>query len=289
MLATDPMIADAGRVVLGIGGLAVRRAAAGILVTHALGSCVGIAVYDPTARIGGMVHAQLPLSNLNPDRARQSPSLFVDLGMQMLFQAMSDLGSERRHCRVTVAGGACISTGASDLFEIGKRNLMIARKMLWQLGIAIAEPGHTMPAPRAEPASAARDDPALGVYARRCALCHGTTLAHPPNFLHGDPAQVETRIDHCAERMYARLDQANRPEAEQPVAPMPPPAMVGTAPAGWLTSPDFTALREDLAARITRQGGDPHAVLRQPYASLRGCLPYADMPSTPEHAHAPAL
>ena len=173
---------------------------------------------------------------------------------------------------------------AADTFSAALGHALAA-----ELGIAIAEPGHTMPAPRAEPASAARDDPALGVYARRCALCHDTALAHPPNFLHGDPAQVETRIDHCAERMYARLDQANRPEAEQPVAPMPPPAMVGTAPAGWLTSPDFTALREDLAARITRQGGDPHAVLRQPYASLRGCLPYADMPSTPEHAHAPAL
>lgn len=165
----------------------------------------------------------------------------------------------------------------------------LGRALSAELGIAVAKTDGALPAARPEPYSAATDDAALGVYARRCALCHDTTLAHPPNFLHGDRAQIETRIDHCAERMYVRLNQASRPEAAQPVAPMPPPVMVGTAPTAWLASPDFAALRDDLAARITRQGGDPQALLRQPYASLRSCLPYAELPPIPENAHAPAL
>jgi cytochrome c5 len=178
---------------------------------------------------------------------------------------------------------------ARGVFAASTFSAALGRALATELGLAIAQPGRALPAPRAEPASAGSDDATHSVYARRCALCHDTTLAHPPNFLHGDRTQVETRIDHCAERMYVRLNQASRPETEQPLAPMPPPAMVGTAPAGWLASPDFAALRDDLAARITRQGGNPQALLRQPYASLRGCLPYTDSPPTPEHAHAPAL
>jgi hypothetical protein len=71
---------------------------------------------------------------------------------------------------------------------------------------------------------------------------------------------------------------------------MPPPAMVGTAPAAWLASADFAALRDDLAARIVQQGTDPQALLRRPYAQLRACLPDSEArSSSTEVSHVPAL
>ena len=179
---------------------------------------------------------------------------------------------------------------ARGAFAAGTFSAALGQALAAELDVAVATPGHAMPTARSEPYSAATDDAAVGVYARRCALCHDTTLAHPPNFLHGDSTQVESRIDHCAERMYFRLNQASRPEADQPVAPMPPPSMIGSAPAPWLASADFAALRDDLAARIRRQGGDPQSLLHQPYTHLRGCLPDSPPPIPPqEHAHVPAL
>jgi len=128
---------DAGRVILGIGGLAIRRAAAGCLVTHALGSCLGIVVYDRAQQVGGMLHAQLPLGQLNPERAKEAPSLFVDLGIQLMFKALTELGAQKRNLRITVAGGASIAA-AANTFDIANRNITIMRKLFWQMGLLIA-------------------------------------------------------------------------------------------------------------------------------------------------------
>ncbi|MFZ2207102.1 MAG: hypothetical protein WAV22_00375 [Porticoccaceae bacterium] len=176
---------------------------------------------------------------------------------------------------------------ARGAFAQGTFGAAVSRALAGELGNTLARPGRTLPAPRTEPVSAPAGDAARSVYAHRCAMCHDTTLAHPPNFLHGAPAQVETRIDHCAERMYYRLNQAAQPEAARQVAPMPPPTTLGMDALAWLASADFSTLRDDLAARITRQGRDPRVLLRLPYTGLRACLPYAPSPS--EHAHGPAL
>lgn len=137
MSGLEPLAPDAGRVILGIGGLAVRRAAAGCLVTHALGSCLGIVVHDRVQQIGGMLHAQLPLAQLNPERAKESPSLFVDLGIQLLFKSLAQFGAEKRNLRITVAGGASIAA-AANTFDIANRNLTVMRKIFWQMGLLVA-------------------------------------------------------------------------------------------------------------------------------------------------------
>jgi chemotaxis protein CheD len=134
----DQPLQDAGRVVIGIGGLAVRRAGAGTIITHALGSCLGIAVWDPHQRIGGMLHAQLPLAQLNPDRARESPTLFVDLGLNLLFKSAIEMGARKAALRVTVAGGANVTGSVASQFDIANRNLTVLRKLLWQQGVLVA-------------------------------------------------------------------------------------------------------------------------------------------------------
>jgi chemotaxis protein CheD len=132
------VITDAGRVVLGIGGLQARRAERGLLITHALGSCLGIVVYDAQAKVGAMLHAQLPLSQMSPDLAQKEPGRFVDLGIPLLFKMATDLGANRRLLRVTVAGAANMVATTNDLFNIATRNLTVMRKMFWQQGVLLA-------------------------------------------------------------------------------------------------------------------------------------------------------
>jgi chemotaxis protein CheD len=137
-MPTETIAVDAGRVVIGIGGLEVRCATQGLIITHALGSCLGIAIYDAKAKVGGMLHAQLPLSQLNPDRASENPALFVDLGIPLLFKMAVAKGANPRLLRVTVAGAAnMMASNANDLFNIASRNLTVMKKVFWQQGVLL--------------------------------------------------------------------------------------------------------------------------------------------------------
>ncbi|MGD9984528.1 MAG: hypothetical protein AB7S51_10280 [Porticoccaceae bacterium] len=135
---------------------------------------------------------------------------------------------------------------------------------------------HThLPRPRLEPTTAARgEDPLTTPFRANCAACHDTTLPHPPNFLHGNPAAVAEQLDQCAERIFVRLSQADLPEAARSRPPMPPAAALlgrGIDPGHWVASPEFAALKAAAQARLGDR--DPQALLRQPYEQLRPCLP----------------
>ncbi len=108
-----------------------------MLVTHALGSCLGIAAYDPEVPVGGILHVMLPTSSVNPEKAKANPYMFVDVGVPQLFKQLYAMGAEKRRIVVKVAGGANIS-GGSDFFAIGKRNFVILRKLFWKNGIMIS-------------------------------------------------------------------------------------------------------------------------------------------------------
>jgi chemotaxis protein CheD len=106
------------------------------VVTHALGSCLGITVYDPAARVAGMLHVQLPTSQIDPDRARTTPHMFVDTGVPELFRAAYALGAKKERMDVKVAGGAnLLDEGKS--FRIGERNFAALRKLLWKNNVLI--------------------------------------------------------------------------------------------------------------------------------------------------------
>ena len=126
------------RWVIGIGGLEVVRADHGTIVTHALGSCLGVTVFDPAMRVGGMLHAQMPTSLKSPDLARTDPARFVDLGTDLLIRRAQELGADKRRLRLAVAGGANMSASASPLFDIGVQNLTALRKALWRIGVLVA-------------------------------------------------------------------------------------------------------------------------------------------------------
>ncbi|MBA3937310.1 MAG: chemotaxis protein CheD [Planctomycetes bacterium] len=124
------------RHVIGIGGLEVR-CGPGEIATYALGSCLGITIHDPTSGIGGMLHAQLPCAARNPERFRETPGLFVDSGLELLFARAVALGANRRRLRVAVAGAASMSAVANDVFNIPQQNLTALRKAFWAMGVMV--------------------------------------------------------------------------------------------------------------------------------------------------------
>jgi chemotaxis protein CheD len=109
------------RVVVGMADFAVSNSPNLILTTYSLGSCLGIAAYDPVARAGGLLHTMLPDSNLQPEKALLQPGMFVDTGLHALLQAMAELDAQPERMKIYVVGGAQImdSTG---FFNIGKKN-----------------------------------------------------------------------------------------------------------------------------------------------------------------------
>jgi chemotaxis protein CheD len=125
--------------IVGVADMFVSDNEEDTIITHGLGSCLGIAIYDPVVRVGGLLHVMLPDSNVDPEKAKEKPFMFVDSGVPMLFRACYALGAVKSRINVKVAGGACARGDAeSDFFQIGKRNFLMLRKLLWKNGIMIS-------------------------------------------------------------------------------------------------------------------------------------------------------
>jgi chemotaxis protein CheD len=128
-----------GGTVVGIAEFKVSDDPEEVLVTHALGSCLGIVVWDPVARVGGLLHVMLPTSDNDPARAQTDPARFVDSGVPALFRACYALGARKERMITRVAGGAAMATeGRPDRFQIGKRNYLQLRSVLWKAGVLLS-------------------------------------------------------------------------------------------------------------------------------------------------------
>jgi chemotaxis protein CheD len=123
--------------VVGMGELMATDDPEDVLVTFSLGSCVGLALHDPVRRIGGLLHAQLPLSKLDPQEAAATPAKFTDTGVMALLASVERLGASRRDLVATLVGGASpLCPGGA--FAVGERNCLVARKLLWKNGVLIS-------------------------------------------------------------------------------------------------------------------------------------------------------
>lgn len=122
-MSGSPTIASlfAQRVVIGVGDLAVSNNAATVLSTYALGSCIGVVVFDPVARCGGILHLMLPEAAVSPQKAITQPAMFADTGLPLLFKELAGLKAERARVKIFIAGGASV-IGGQDPFRIGERN-----------------------------------------------------------------------------------------------------------------------------------------------------------------------
>ncbi len=123
---------------VGVAAMKISGDPGDVIVTHALGSCLGIAVHDPDAGVGGILHVMMPKSSINPEKAERNPFMFVDTGVPAFFQCLYAAGVVKARLVVKVAGGASAQVGASDRFEIGKRNMTMLKKLLWKNDVFMA-------------------------------------------------------------------------------------------------------------------------------------------------------
>ncbi len=122
---------DKTRVIVSISDMKFSGEPGSYLITHSLGSCIGVVAYDPIVHIGGMLHFQLPHSNGHQDRARENPFMFANLGIPLLLEGLRANGASLGRTIIGIYGGASILKD-SELFKIGIKNERMAKKILWQ-------------------------------------------------------------------------------------------------------------------------------------------------------------
>ena len=124
------------QIVVGISDLKVSGNIGDVLITYALGSCIGVAVYDPSVKVGGLLHFMLPDSSIDGNKAKKNPAMFADTGIPLLFKSCYKLGAEKKRMIVKIAGGASIMDDM-DYFRIGQKNITALRKMFWRNNVLI--------------------------------------------------------------------------------------------------------------------------------------------------------
>ena len=118
-------------VVVDISAFEVSNNPEEVLVTYSLGSCLGLAIYDPVVQVAGLIHCMLPLSRIDTDKAKVTPGMFVETGVPALLEAAFKLGATRKNL-ILKAAGCGQPLDDKGLFRIGERNHTVLRKLLWK-------------------------------------------------------------------------------------------------------------------------------------------------------------
>jgi len=124
------------KLIVGVSDMKLSTQEDDTIVTFALGSCIGVAIYDPIAIVGGILHYMLPKANLTPDRSLTTPYMFGDIGIPKFFREAYRLGAYKPRMRTVIVGGAGI-LDIQDQFNIGEKNIDIAHKLFSKNGIPI--------------------------------------------------------------------------------------------------------------------------------------------------------
>ncbi|SMP47445.1 chemotaxis protein CheD [Anoxynatronum buryatiense] len=108
-----------------------------VLTTLGLGSCVGIALYDPDKRLAGLAHIMLPDSTQIKNNANKAK--FADTALEILLKEMVEAGALRSRLYAKIAGGAQMFAmdSQSDIMKIGSRNTMATKKLLTEYRIPL--------------------------------------------------------------------------------------------------------------------------------------------------------
>lgn len=121
---------------VGLGEYCVSRDPTDVLIAFGLGSCLGIGMYDPVAKVGGLIHVVLPeqKSGADPNAAK-----FVDTGIPLLLQKVIAEGALQSRLIIRMAGGAnmLVSPGLSGTFDIGTRNIKRANEVFKALNLRL--------------------------------------------------------------------------------------------------------------------------------------------------------
>ena len=123
---------------VGVADLKISADSMDVLITYALGSCLGITVYDKKLKRAGLLHCMMPESSIDKDKAAENPFLYVDSGMKFMLNDFYRSGSRKHDLIIRVAGGASSRLNENqDFFQIGRRNFTSLRKYLWEEGLLL--------------------------------------------------------------------------------------------------------------------------------------------------------
>lgn len=116
------------QLVVGIADMKISRAP-GVLITYALGSCIGICLYDPVIKLAGMVHIMLPV---NMEATKGNLYKYADTGIPETIRKMEAFGALKRRMTSKIAGGARMFDipGNGALGNIGQRNAEAVKEIL---------------------------------------------------------------------------------------------------------------------------------------------------------------
>lgn len=107
------------------------------LISYGLGSCIGIALYDSTVKVGGLLHIMLPESS--QARSNENPAKFADTGIPLMLKEMIALGAVKARITAKIAGGAQMFkfANATDIMRVGERNATAVIGILKSLDIKL--------------------------------------------------------------------------------------------------------------------------------------------------------
>lgn len=124
-------------IVIGMGELLITQDSSAVLTCLGLGSCIGICVYDPINKAGGMAHVVLPW--YDKTTGKDPSAKYADVGVRILIQSMRKLGTPISKLVVKIAGGAQMSmaAGFNGVFKIGEDNLASVKAALGHEGVRV--------------------------------------------------------------------------------------------------------------------------------------------------------
>lgn len=122
------------KITVGIADMKIAKGS-GILITYALGSCIGLCFHDPMTHVGALLHVMLPL---NMETGRKNPLKYADTGIRETLKQMEAQGANRSRITAKIAGGAkMFEENGGSLGSIGQRNIESVRMVLRKEGIRL--------------------------------------------------------------------------------------------------------------------------------------------------------
>ena len=121
------------KITIGIADMKMAKGT-GMLVTYALGSCIGICLYDGRVKMGALIHIMLPL---NMETGRTNTMKYADTGIRETLRQMESKGCSRAHITAKIAGGAKMFETGGSFGNIGQRNIESVHAILKREGIKL--------------------------------------------------------------------------------------------------------------------------------------------------------
>ena len=122
------------KITIGIADMKMAQSS-GMLITYALGSCIGICLYDQKIKLGALIHIMLPL-NMEP--GRKNTMKYADTGIRETLKMMEAKGASRSRITAKIAGGAkMFEIKGGSLSNIGQRNIESVHTILRQEGVRL--------------------------------------------------------------------------------------------------------------------------------------------------------